>query len=110
MTVNTKALDEAQYLATFREPMRDITGTEREDVVDIWSYFDSLPTEDWQGFSAADDGVVHQVYRSGDGRYGHVLIATTAAEVFMVLMVDLEQRAVYGHRLLDLPKLYGLRD
>jgi hypothetical protein len=37
----------------------------------------------------------------------HVLVQCEIANVFLVLILDLRQRQVYGHHLLDLRKLYG---
>jgi hypothetical protein len=40
--------------------------------------------------------------------FQHVLVASQTPNVFLVLVVDLRQREVRGHHLLDLRKLYGL--
>lgn len=37
-----------------------------------------------------------------------VLVRCEIANVFLVLILDLRQRQVYGHHLLDLKELYGL--
>jgi hypothetical protein len=43
-----------------------------------------------------------------DTPYQHVLIQCEAANVFLVLVLDLHERAVAGHHLLDLNEVYGL--
>jgi hypothetical protein len=93
------ALSEADYKACFAEPMRDVTAT-AEPVVDIWPYADELDVPEL--------GDVAHVYRSGDARFDHVMIATGRANVFLVIVVDIAASAIHGHRLLDLNAEYGL--
>jgi hypothetical protein len=40
--------------------------------------------------------------------YEHVLVNTEDQNVFMVLVLDLDAGVVYGHRILDLRREYGL--
>lgn len=44
------------------------------------------------------------------GRWQHVLVESPDKNVNLVLVLDLEQRQVFGHHLLDLNRLYGLND
>lgn len=87
-------LSEAAYRATLAAPMTDVTDS-AEPVVDIWPYIDALP-------EAEGLGDVDRVYRSGTGDHDHVLITTSVANAYLVVIVDLRQSAVLGHYRLDL--------
>ena len=88
--------------------MRDVTDL-ATDVLDIWPYVRSIPSADLEGH-AIRDGLVDVVYRSGDGRFDHVLVGTGSKNVVVAVVVDLERDAIHGHRLLDLNREYGLRE
>lgn len=49
------------------------------------------------------------MYRDPSGRFEHVLVNSEDKNVFMVLVLDRQEGAVYGHRLLDLNELYGVQ-
>ncbi len=81
---------------------------ETNDVVDSWPYVASVPTRDLAGH-VVGHGLVEHVYRSGDGRFDHVLVVTNSVDVNLVVVVDRVRGSVFGHRLLDLREEYGLR-
>jgi hypothetical protein len=101
-------LSEAEFLATFNAPMRQ-AGPDDEPPFDFWEYVEAIPARDFEGRDCSE-GSVRTVYRDASGRYEHVLIDSDDREVFMVVVLDRESKTVLGHRLLDLPRLYGLRD
>lgn len=74
---------------------------------DFWDYFESIPNDDFDGhdFSA---GTVTYAWTMPTKSHQHVLVKCEDANVFLVVILDLRQRQVYGHHLLDLRKLYGL--
>ena len=76
---------------------------------DFWPYFDAIPNGDFEGFDCSP-GEVTYVYRTSDERFEHILVNSTDRNVFMALVLDRAANAVLGHRLLNLPVLYGLRD
>jgi len=76
---------------------------------EFWSYVDAIPAEDFQNHDCSA-GSVQWVWRSGDGRYEHVLVDShDDADVFMAVVLDLHNQEVFGHRLLDMKAEYGLR-
>ena len=79
----------------------------RSATLDFWPYFESIPSDDFNGVDCLAKQVVH-VYESAGGRYQHVLVASDRKNVFMVVVLIVPDRAVYGHRLLDLTEEYGL--
>lgn len=71
-----------------------------EPLFDFWAYVEAIPAEDFEQ-NDCTAGVVGHVYRMGD-QYEHVLIQSQYAEIAMVLVLDLPQKKVYGHYLLDI--------
>src|SRR5712691_4224458 len=102
----TTLLSEAEYTATFGEPMRDVTALP-EAALDIWSYIAKVPAEELEGHEICDH-LVEYVYRTPDNRLDHVLVMTKTKNVYLVVVVDRTRCAVVGHRLLNLNKEYGL--
>jgi hypothetical protein len=51
---------------------------------------------------------VDWVYRYADESFEHVLVSSDQRNVFMVIVLDLTRRVVYGHHLLNLNELYGV--
>ena len=102
----TRKLTETEFNATFSTKMLKVTET-AENVIDIWPYVHSIPMSDLEGQRIRDQ-TVESVYRSGDGRYDHVLVMTETKNVYLVIIVYLKENAVFGHRLLDLNREYGL--
>lgn len=103
-----RRLTEAEFKATSGEPMRRVAPDEGP-VFDFWPYFEAIPEEDFEGFDCSA-GSVSWVWEHPDGLYQHVLVDSEDRDVFMVLVLDLGVKLVIGHRLLDLPREYGLRD
>jgi len=95
-----RKLSETEFNATFSTKMIDVTKTAAY-AIDIWPYVRSIPAEELDSLKFRDRKV-ESVYRSGDGRYDHVLIKTETKNVYLVIVVYLKEDAVFGHRLLDL--------
>lgn len=104
--MRTRRLSDAEFKATFTTTMRDVTAT-ATDVLDIWPYVKSVPTADLEEHSIYDN-LVEAVYRCDDDHYDHVLVMTKTKNVYCVVVVDLHQDSIFGHRLLDLNREYGL--
>lgn len=112
-----RELSEAEFLATFVEPMRNLSAVavnQGDDapsleggVVGIWPYVAAVPAADLAGEKVRPEEV-DGVYRSGDGRWDHVMVATGTQNVHLVVVVDLAADRVYGHHLLDLNAKYGV--
>jgi hypothetical protein len=102
------ALDDQAFQLTFVDPMRDVTA-DSQPIVDVWSYVRAIPASDLHAVTHRL-GEVEHVYRSGDDRFDHVLIPTTAANVYLVVVVDRSSAVIYGHHVLDLNVTYGLKN
>jgi hypothetical protein len=104
--MKTRQLDPDNFGTTFAFPMRDVTG--KEDVVlDVWPYIDAIPTSELLKHKLS--GAVNYVYRNAADTFEHVLAATETKDIYLVVVIDLQSRQIFGHHLLDLPAEYGLR-
>ena len=82
-------------------------GSGEEPPFDFWPYFEAIPAADFEGYDCSAGSVTY-AWRHPDGRYEHVLINADDRDVFMVLVLGRHAKRVVGHRLLNLPALYGL--
>jgi hypothetical protein len=89
-------------------PMQRLSQEEKPPF-DFWPYVEAIPKKDFNGFDCSE-GDVDYVYRHPAGRLVHVLINSNDRAVFMVIVIDKEACSVIGHRLLDLPQLYGVHE
>jgi len=95
--MNTRLLTKQEFDATRFEPKRVDTG---EPPMDFWAYVEAIPAEDF-GVADCRDGQVSHVYRMGD-QYEHILINSQYQGLAMVVVIDLNEKRVYGHFLLDI--------
>src|SRR5271165_886592 len=104
--MQTRQLTEGEFTATTTPKMHNVTET-ATDVLDIWPYVESVPATDLEGHSNYDR-FVEVVYRSDVNRFHHVLVMTRTKNVYLAVVVNLAHDSIYGHRLLDLNRAYGL--
>lgn len=104
--MQTRQLTEGEFKATMTPKMHDVTAMTNGDV-DIWPYVSAVPATELEGHSIYDR-FVDVVYRSDDDRFDHVLVMTKTKNVYLAVVVDVAHGSVYGHRLLDLNREYGL--
>jgi hypothetical protein len=102
MTITPHPLSASEFSACFSQPMRNVTA-EADAIVDIWPYVAAV--------SLGNDGItdighVAHVYRDSEARFDQVLIETGTFNVFLVIVIDLKSRSIFGHRLLDLNAEY----
>ncbi len=103
-----RKLNEDEYKATMSQnPIR--VGLDEEPPFDFWPYFEEIPTEDF-GDHDFSEGVVPYAWKMSGSSYEHVLVECPTPNVFMVLVLDVADRSVTGHHLLDLNLRYGLTD
>ncbi|MEU8228424.1 hypothetical protein AB0C12_02355 [Actinoplanes sp. NPDC048967] len=101
-----RKLTEEEFKAT-TVPRPARLDTDEAPPFDFWPYFDAIPPADFEGHDFSDGDVPYGWTMTGTP-YQHVLIQCETPDVFLVLVLDLEERAVAGHHLLDLNQVYGL--
>ena len=102
----TTKLTDKEFKETTTDKMVDVTQT-ANPAVDIWHYVGQL-TKDREVLEYVyKNQLVEMVYRNGTGTFDHVLLPTDNPDTFVVIVVDLEQKKIKGHRRLDLNEEYG---
>ncbi|WP_050025273.1 hypothetical protein [Verrucomicrobium sp. BvORR034] len=101
-----KHLTESEFRATFAGPMQRVA-LDTEPPVPFWDYFDAIPTDQFAGHDSSVGSVSH-AWTDATGRFQHVLVDTDDKNIFMVIVLDLRKRSVFGHRLLNLNDEYGV--
>ena len=87
-------------------PMTQLPST-AEPPFGFWDYFEVIPPEDFEGHDCSA-GRVTYAWDHPDKSFQHVLVDSEVENVFMVLVLDVTNRCVVGHRLLDLNQEYGI--
>ncbi|UII24896.1 hypothetical protein LVD15_16480 [Fulvivirga maritima] len=82
--------------------MADITQMEIEDPIEIWDYVEVLTKAKVVDQIVFDKELVEMVYRNDTNTFDHILLPTKDENVFTVIVVDLKNKAILGHRVLDL--------
>lgn len=79
-------------------------------VVNIEPYVRAVPSVDLNGYSLFEELIVEVVYRqrASSAPLDFVHVMTKRKNVYLVVIVDVEQDRIYGHYLLDLNKEYGI--
>jgi hypothetical protein len=95
-----RRLTEAAFRATFTTRMREVT-RRGEDAIDIREYVASVPPEDLDGWTL-EAGLGQQIWRDAYDRYDHVLLPLSRKGVYLAIVVDLRNRSIHGHHVLDL--------
>jgi hypothetical protein len=102
-------LDEAAYRKTFGKKMLRVSAKGNAPFP-FWNYVEQIPKEDFKGFDCSE-GSLRWIWREEGGRFEHILIDTKEdTDVFMVVILDIINGEVFGHRLMDFKREYGLRD
>lgn len=104
--MQTRRLSEDEFKATMTPKMHNVTENPTA-VLDIWPYVQSVPATDLEGHSIYDT-FVEVVFRSDDDNFEHVLVMTKSKNVYLAVIVDLAHDTIYGHRLLNLNREYGV--
>lgn len=96
-----RALTEGQLQATMTPSPRPC-GVDEQLWSQLEAYVAALPAEQWHGRPAPGVLGTPTAYAMRGGRWVHVLVGTGDRGVAMVLVLNLTDRMVHGHRLLDL--------
>ncbi|MCF8449709.1 MAG: hypothetical protein K9G49_07535 [Taibaiella sp.] len=103
--MRTNQLSREEFKSTM-SGMVDVTEIV-DAAVDIWEYAAQLVNIGSLPKVVYDDNIVEYVYRNDSVTFDHVLLPTGAPNVFVVVVVDLVQKSIYGHYPIDLSKEYG---
>ena len=100
-------LNTEEYQGDFNEGMRNVTGLNNSGV-DIWPYVQELVEEKIVSAEIAEKQQVEIVYQNDSNTLHHVLLPHDKENIFIVVLVNLQQQTIAGHYRLDLNEVYGL--
>ena len=107
--MKVKELTENEFKSTFSEKMNNVTNTV-DAIVDIWKYINLLDkSEYFINDYVIEKRLIEKVYRNSEETYDQILIPTKKNNNFLIIVVDIIQKNIYGHYLLDLNKEYGIK-
>lgn len=106
MAIQLRVLPEERFLETFFPPMQDVTKS-AEEIVDIWEYTEAVLSTEFSGRDTQGWDVAH-VYRSSSNAWLHVLVATDVSDAYIVIVIEVAKREIFGHHFLNLREKYGL--
>jgi hypothetical protein len=99
-----KELTKKEFESTFSEKMTDITKNFTA-TDDVWAYIDELNTEKYNiSKHVKDNKLIEKVYVDSHKTYEQILIPTVNKSVYLIIVISLKNKNVFGHHLLDLSK------
>lgn len=104
-----RELTEKEYLDTMAGGMKNITDT-AEMLADIWAYVESFSVRMLLSEYGFEHRLIEAVYENGTKTFQHVMLFGDRENVYVVIVVDVANREVFGHYYLDLNNKYGLED
>lgn len=104
--MEVKLLSEAQYLKTMGSQMKDITKN-AESIVNIWTYAELLLQNRLLSEYGFHKRLVEAVYVNNENTYQHILLFTNHQKIYVVIIVDLINKTIFGHYILDLNEKYN---
>ena len=104
----TKELTATEFKNTFGNGMTDITQMEIDEPIDIWNYVKHLTENQTVDRIVYEKELVEKVYRNDLKTFDHILLPTENQNVFLTIVVDLKNKKVFGHKILNLNKEYAI--
>lgn len=105
--ISARELTEKEYLDTMSGGMKNVTDT-AERLTDIWAYASQSGVHEMISEYGFENKLIEAVYENGGGSYQHVLLYGVREDTYAAIIVDVREREVFGHYLLDLGEKYGL--
>lgn len=105
--ISARELTEKEFLDTMSGGMKNVTDT-AERLTDIWAYASQSGVREMISEYGFENKLIEAVYENGVGSYQHVLLYGVREDTYAVIVVDVREREVFGHYLLDLGEKYGL--
>ena len=86
--------------------MTDVTKS-AEPLINIWYYAEQLLKNNLLSEYGFKKQLIEAVYENDEKTYQHILLFTNSKNCYMVIVVDMINRSVYGHYYLNLNEKYG---
>jgi len=102
-----KELSEKEFRSTFSEKMNNVTDN-HNTIIDVWEYVALLDKSKYliNGY-IIEHKLVEYVYRNSTNTFDQILIPTEKENIYLIIIVNIKNKNIFGHYLLDLNKEYG---
>ena len=83
------------------------------DVTETAENFNTKEFDEYVNNNLIDElGKMHirYIYDAKDGSYRHIVFTTDLKNIYLVVVIDLITKKIFGHHVLDLNKEYGLSE
>ena len=107
--METRLLSEKQYLQTMNGRMINVT-EDAETVVNFWCYGERLMSDGVLSEYAFQRRYIEAVYINHANTYQHILLFANKKNCYIVIVVDVIQKTILGHYVLDLNELYSVNE
>jgi hypothetical protein len=104
-----KKLTEEEFNSTFIPPMTFMYQEDETSDIDLIPYVESVINIEKLDTSI-DNLKIDSIYHNGKKTYEHVLINYGIDNIFLLFIVDLNDKSVYGYYFLDLSKNQDLEN
>ena len=102
-----RKLNKEQYLQTMGDHMINVTNN-AEAITDIWGYAKCLLKNGLISEYGFHNCLIEAVYINDDNTYQHILLFTDKKNCYVVIIVDVLHRVIFGHYILDLNQEYDI--
>lgn len=102
-----RELNETQYLQTMGDKMVNITKI-AQPIVDLWDYAECLLQKGLLSEYGYRRELIEAVYENPAQTYQHILLFGNGKNIYIVVVVDMVSRIIFGYYILDLNEKYGL--
>ena len=103
-----KELSEKEFKSTFSGKMNNVTDNHNA-IIDIWEYVALLDKSKYLiNDYIIEHKLVEYVYRNSTNTFDQILIPTEKKNIYLIIIVNIKNKNIFGHYLLDLNKEYGI--
>jgi hypothetical protein len=107
-SIKIKELTEEEFKSTFSEKMHSIKD-DAKIINDEWEYVLLLDKAKYYlNEHIITNRIIENVYRNSIKTYDQILIPTQEKNIFLIIIIHLKNKNIFGHYLLNLNKEYGI--
>lgn len=98
-------LSKEQYLSAMGNKMNNVTKS-AQALIDIWDYAKELLEKHLISEYGFSKRYIEAVYENEENTYQHILLFSNDENVYVVIIVEVIDRNILGHYILDLNEMY----
>ncbi len=94
-------LSPEEFISTMSAEMQDVTET-ADPTVDITGYVAELIAAGLVLPDTIEEDLIEIIYRNEEETFDHILLPTDDENIFIAIVIDLEEESIRGHYRMDL--------